>query len=537
MDIHAKQHSQSERKDHDEDLKARNVASLALVGAHRLASCYAGLSVVRASLTDLGADAVVNAANEGLQGGGGVDCLLHNLASGIEGDGSGAHDSASCPLCAECRAKCPADAQGVRLRTGAAVVTAAFNVSGARFIVHTVGPYLDDVGDLQPALLRECYLNSLAAARAAGAASIAFPSISTGYYGYPILEAGVVALRAVTEFFESPAGEGWRIPVYFSAFSQLDKDILDGLLPPHHTLASLDYCVDSLPPGATLGVLFLQGSLCPITRAHALSVTEGRRLLLGQPLQCSSLPVACPLLPAGAPRPALCHAVVAIIGLNDSHSVNRKLAEMGEEALDWSERRALCKLALPYPWVYHAGRDHSEFAFSLVRRMRERAEGGAAAITVVSYQISGTDDALRFSKWVAATPSQRLLIPLRSPNPLQEDTLRLLASMGGTGAWPEVLLGPGLPEISATLARRALREGDEATARAALHDDVVAWLRAKGPWPPRHPAPAFPPGPWECPSCTLVNDDGNEGGGGGGGSSGAPRHPLCGACGEKRPLH
>ena len=74
----------------------------------------------------------MNAANEGLQGGGGVDALLHNLASGVA---DGSHDPARCPLCAECREKCPADAAGARLRTGAAVATAAHNVPGARFIM------------------------------------------------------------------------------------------------------------------------------------------------------------------------------------------------------------------------------------------------------------------------------------------------------------------------------------------------------------------------------------------------------------------
>jgi len=232
MDASAKQHSQEERKDHDDDLKARNAASLASVAPHRLSACYAGLALVRGSLASAGCDAVVNAANEGLQGGGGVDALLHNLASGVA---DGSHDPARCPLCAECREKCPADAAGARLRTGAAVATAAHNVPGARFIIHTVGPYLDDEGRPQPALLRACYLNSLAAAREAGAASVAFPCISTGFYGFPMLEAGVVALRAVTEFFESPAGAGWQVPVRIVAFNDLEMGILSGLLPPSHT--------------------------------------------------------------------------------------------------------------------------------------------------------------------------------------------------------------------------------------------------------------------------------------------------------------
>jgi O-acetyl-ADP-ribose deacetylase (regulator of RNase III) len=126
----------------------------------------------------------------------------------------------------------PADAIGARLHTGNAAVTSAYNLPGARFIVHTVGPYLDEKGLPQPALLASCYKNSLAAAKAVGATSIAFPTISTGYYGYPMLEAGQVAIQAVTEFFASPAGAGWSVPVYLTAFSSLNAEILEALLPP-----------------------------------------------------------------------------------------------------------------------------------------------------------------------------------------------------------------------------------------------------------------------------------------------------------------
>ena len=228
-DTHAKQHSQEERKDHDDALKALNESSLARVEQYRLPCCYSGVTIVRGSLPELGVDCIVNAANEGLHGGGGVDGLLHSLASG-----SAAHDPAHCPLCAECVAKFPADAEGARVRTGEAVATAAYNVPGARFTVHTVGPYYESGGAEKAALLRACWTRALSAARAMGATGVAFPCISTGYYGFPMLEAGVIALQAVTDFFESPAGAGWRVPVLIAAYSQLEKDILDGLLPLQH---------------------------------------------------------------------------------------------------------------------------------------------------------------------------------------------------------------------------------------------------------------------------------------------------------------
>ena len=134
------------------------------------------------------------------------------------------------------RARFPADPSGARLRTGQAAATRAYSVPGARFIVHTVGPYLDEAGQPQPALLRACYASSLREARRAGATSIAFPAISTGYYGYPMLEAGRVAVAAVTEFFASAecqgaaGGSAYAVPVFLAAFDALSAEILGGLL-------------------------------------------------------------------------------------------------------------------------------------------------------------------------------------------------------------------------------------------------------------------------------------------------------------------
>jgi O-acetyl-ADP-ribose deacetylase (regulator of RNase III) len=121
-------------------------------------------------------DAIVNAANRQLQGGGGVDGAIHRAAGADR-------------LHAACRAigECP---------PGHAVVTEGFDLF-ARFIIHTVGPVWRGGSEGEPETLAACYRNSLAVADEVGARSVAFPAISTGVYGYPPEEAAVVAVTTV----------------------------------------------------------------------------------------------------------------------------------------------------------------------------------------------------------------------------------------------------------------------------------------------------------------------------------------------------
>ena len=138
------------------------------------------IRVVEGDITRLGVDAVVNAANSSLLGGGGVDGAIHRAAGP--------------DLAHECRTLggCP---------TGEARITRGYNLP-ARWIIHTVGPVWGGGTRGEAALLASCYRNSLALARDRRLSSVAFPSISTGAYGYPLEEACRVAVGTVVSFLE-----------------------------------------------------------------------------------------------------------------------------------------------------------------------------------------------------------------------------------------------------------------------------------------------------------------------------------------------
>ncbi|GAA5177805.1 O-acetyl-ADP-ribose deacetylase [Rugosimonospora acidiphila] len=145
------------------------------------------LELVQGDITTLAVDAIVNAANSSLLGGGGVDGAIHRRG-GPE-------------ILAECRAL-RASRYGRGLPTGQAVATTAGRLP-ARWVIHTVGPVYTGQ-DERSSLLRDCYTNSLAVAHELGARSIAFPLISAGTYGWPVEDAVRQALVAIEEATVGP---------------------------------------------------------------------------------------------------------------------------------------------------------------------------------------------------------------------------------------------------------------------------------------------------------------------------------------------
>jgi O-acetyl-ADP-ribose deacetylase (regulator of RNase III) len=138
------------------------------------------ITVSEGDITQQRVDAIVNAANKSLLGGGGVDGAIHR-AGGPE-------------LLAECRTLggCP---------TGQAVITRGYRLP-ARWVIHTVGPVWQDGRANEDALLASCYRNSLALAAQHSLRTVAFPAISTGAYGFPLEQATHIAVTEVKKFLE-----------------------------------------------------------------------------------------------------------------------------------------------------------------------------------------------------------------------------------------------------------------------------------------------------------------------------------------------
>ena len=168
-------------------------------------------SVIEGDITRLAVDAVVNAANESMLGGGGVDGAIH-AAAGTE-------------LLEACRAV-PEVRPAIRCPVGEARITPAFRLP-AKFVIHTVGPRWRGGDRSEPELLRSCYRSCLALAAASGCRSVAFPAISTGAFAYPPEAAARIAVSECASFLAANEAVDTVVLV---AFGKADRAILERAL-------------------------------------------------------------------------------------------------------------------------------------------------------------------------------------------------------------------------------------------------------------------------------------------------------------------
>ncbi|RUA31996.1 MAG: O-acetyl-ADP-ribose deacetylase [Bacteroidetes bacterium] len=161
---------------------------------------------IKGDITKIKVDAIVNAANESLLGGGGVDGAIHR-AAGPE-------------LLEECRTL-----NGCK--TGEAKITKAYNLA-SKFVIHTVGPIWKDGKSGEKELLKNAYWNSLLLAKENHCKSVAFPNISTGVYGFPKLDAAHIAIETVTKFINEVDSE---MDVIFVCFDDINYAIYQEVCP------------------------------------------------------------------------------------------------------------------------------------------------------------------------------------------------------------------------------------------------------------------------------------------------------------------
>lgn len=171
------------------------------------------LTLLQGDITLQETDAIVNAANSSLMGGGGVDGAIHR-AGGPE-------------ILEQCK---HIVADNGRLPTGEAVITTGGRLS-AKHVIHTVGPIWSGGGKNEHVLLKNAYYNSLSLAAAEKIKSIAFPSISTGAYRFPIEKAAEIALSTVIEFLRGNPLEEVRFVLFSRDDYEMYQRTLDKLLP------------------------------------------------------------------------------------------------------------------------------------------------------------------------------------------------------------------------------------------------------------------------------------------------------------------
>lgn len=163
------------------------------------------IELIKGDITEVQVEAIVNAANKSLLGGGGVDGAIHRAA--------GPKLLEECKVLGECE-------------TGDAKITQGYSLP-AKYVIHTVGPRWRGGDNNEEKVLASCYCNSLRIAQEKGIKSIAFPAISTGAYGFPMEKAAPIAIRTVKKFVaENPGIE----KVIFVLFSDQDFQVYENLI-------------------------------------------------------------------------------------------------------------------------------------------------------------------------------------------------------------------------------------------------------------------------------------------------------------------
>ena len=167
------------------------------------------IEIIKGDITKIKVDAIVNAANSSLMGGGGVDGAIHRAGGPA--------------ILEECR---KIIAKQGSCRTGEAVITTGGNLP-AKFVIHTVGPVWNNGKKNEANLLAACYQNSLKLAVKHSLSSIAFPNISTGIYGYPKKEAAEIAVNTVVLYLKQ---DTFISKVYFVCFDEENYQLYKSLI-------------------------------------------------------------------------------------------------------------------------------------------------------------------------------------------------------------------------------------------------------------------------------------------------------------------
>ena len=210
-----------------------------------------------------------------------------------------------------------------------------------------------------------------------------------------------------------------------------------------------------------MAIINYVGSLCPITLGHVACLVTARSVLIGE-----TPPVGEPFSPGD--QNAACLAAVRFN--NDSH-VKHKMQAKGLVHLPATDRRHLGELATAgEPWIRYDVRDPRIWARELETQFPD--------LHFNVWNLNGADDVAKYRKWNDACAKRRYITMGRPGY-----TDKVLDGLKASGTPSKYfVVGPELPDISSTLARKAIARGDTATLKTLLHDDVAAWCLANSPW-------------------------------------------------------